>query len=485
MLWSFPFMRLFPLFLATLAYAAPLDAANSLPNIVFLTCEDISPNLGCYGDPDAITPNLDRFAKEGTRFTRAFTHAPVCAPSRSGLITGVYPTTLGSHHMRSKLTKTPPLFVDYLRRAGYTVCWPTAGGAGIGKTDFNFDVPKGWVDVTVDWTKQPEVLKEPFIAVYNITVTHESQARATKAQYAKNTSRLKPSERRDPAKVKLPPYYPDTEPVRDCVATYHDNITAMDYAVGDVLKLLDDRKLSENTVVFFFGDHGWGLSRGKRWPYDSGLRVPLMVRWPGKVQPGSVRNDLVCFLDLAPTVLSLAGVEVPPQMQGRIMLGEKTQPAPKYVFAARDRMDETYDRIRSVRSERYRYARNFHPELPYFQYINYMDEMPIMRDWRRLAFEGRLNKTQMLFMSRTKPREELYDLENDPFEINNLATSESAEIQQVLSEMSAALDQWIVDTKDLGAVPEKELIKQGIVKDVLSTEYDARVKLHPQTPPVP
>jgi len=478
-------MRLFPLFLATLAYAAPLDAANSLPNIVFLTCEDISPNLGCYGDPDAITPNLDRFAKEGTRFTRAFTHAPVCAPSRSGLITGVYPTTLGSHHMRSKLTKTPPLFVDYLRRAGYTVCWPTAGGAGIGKTDFNFDVPKGWVDVTVDWTKQPEVLKEPFIAVYNITVTHESQARATKAQYAKNTSRLKPSERRDPAKVKLPPYYPDTEPVRDCVATYHDNITAMDYAVGDVLKLLDDRKLSENTVVFFFGDHGWGLSRGKRWPYDSGLRVPLMVRWPGKVQPGSVRNDLVCFLDLAPTVLSLAGVEVPPQMQGRIMLGEKTQPAPKYVFAARDRMDETYDRIRSVRSERYRYARNFHPELPYFQYINYMDEMPIMRDWRRLAFEGRLNKTQMLFMSRTKPREELYDLENDPFEINNLATSESAEIQQVLSEMSAALDQWIVDTKDLGAVPEKELIKQGIVKDVLSTEYDARVKLHPQTPPVP
>jgi arylsulfatase A-like enzyme len=485
MLWSFPFMRLFPLFLATLAYAAPLDAANSLPNIVFLTCEDISPNLGCYGDPDAITPNLDRFAKEGTRFTRAFTHAPVCAPSRSGLITGVYPTTLGSHHMRSKLTKTPPLFVDYLRRAGYTVCWPTAGGAGIGKTDFNFDVPKGWVDVTVDWTKQPEVLKEPFIAVYNITVTHESQARATKAQYAKNTSRLKPSERRDPAKVKLPPYYPDTEPVRDCVATYHDNITAMDYAVGDVLKLLDDRKLSENTVVFFFGDHGWGLSRGKRWPYDSGLRVPLMVRWPGKVQPGSVRNDLVCFLDLAPTVLSLAGVEVPPHMQGRIMLGEKSQPAPKYVFAARDRMDETYDRIRSVRSERYRYVHNFHPELPYFQYINYMDEMPIMRDWRRLAFEGRLNKTQMLFMSRTKPREELYDLENDPFEINNLATSESAELQQVLKEMSAALDQWIVDTKDLGEVPEKELITRGIVKDVLSTEYDARVKLHPKTPPVP
>jgi N-sulfoglucosamine sulfohydrolase len=468
--------------LACISHAA---AAETRPNVIFLTCEDSSPNLGCYGDPDAITPNLDRFAKEGARFTRAFTHAPVCAPSRSGLITGMYPTTLGSHHMRSKLTKTPPLFVDDLRKAGYTVCWPTAGGGGIGKTDFNFDVPQGWVDVTADWTKQPELLKPPFFAVYNITVTHESQARATKAQYARNTARLKPAERHDPAKVKLPPYYPDTEPVRDCVATYHDNITAMDYAVGDVLKLLDDRKLSENTVVFFFGDHGWGLSRGKRWPYDSGLRVPLLVRWPGKIQPGSVREDLVCFLDLAPTVLSLAGAEIPSHMQGRVMLGEKTQPAPKYLFAARDRMDETYDRIRSVRGERYRYIRNFRPELPYFQYINYMDEMPIMRDWRRLAFAGRLNKTQMLFMSRTKPREELYDLANDPFEINNLAGSESMEVQQVLREMSTALDQWIVETKDLGAVPEQELIQQGIVRDVLSTEYDPRVKLHPNTPPVP
>jgi N-sulfoglucosamine sulfohydrolase len=473
------------LFLAILACAAPLAAADSRPNIVFLTCEDSSPNLGCYDDPDAFTPNLDALARRGARFTRAFTHAPVCAPSRSGLITGIYPTTLGSHHMRSKLTKTPPLFVDYLRKAGYTVCWPTAGASGVGKTDFNFDVPNGWVDETADWTKQPELLKEPFFAVYNITVTHESQARATKAQYAKNTSRLKPAERRDGAKVKLPPYYPDTEPVRECVATYHDNITAMDYAVGDLLKLLDHRKLSENTVVFFFGDHGWGLSRGKRWPYDSGLRVPLLVRWPGKIQPGSVRDDLVCFLDLAPTVLSLAGAEAPPHMQGRIMLGEKSQPAPKYVFAARDRMDETYDRIRSVRGERYRYVRNFHPELPYFQYINYMDEMPIMRDWRRLAFEGRLSKTQMLFMSRTKPREELYDLENDPFEINNLATAESVEIQKVRQEMSAALDNWIVDTKDLGEVPEKELIRQGVVKDVLSAEYDARAKLHPKTPSVP
>lgn len=464
---------------------APHSAAAEKPNFVFITCEDISPNLGCYGDPDAITPNLDKLAKEGTRFTRAFSHAPVCAPSRSGIITGQYPTTLGSHHMRSKLTKTPPLFTDYLRKAGYTVCWPTAGGAGVGKTDFNFDVPKGWVDETADWTKKPELLKPPFFAVYNVTVTHESQVRATHFQYAKNTARLKPSERRDPAKVKLPPYFPDTVPVRDCVATYHDNITAMDYVAGDVLKLLDDRKLADNTVVVFYGDHGWGLPRGKRWPYDSGLRVPFIVRWPGQVKPGSVRDDLVCFLDIAPTVLSLAGAEVPAHMQGRVMLGEKVQPAPQFVFGARDRMDETYDRVRTVRGERYRYVRNFEPDLPYFQYSNYMDEMPVMREWRRLAFEGKLNPTQTLFMSRTKPKEELYDLETDPHEIKNLAGNSDAAAQKTRKEMSDALDRWIKDTKDLGEVPEKELIKRGVVRDVLAGEYDQRVKLHPKTPPVP
>lgn len=476
-------MRPFLSLLVAIGFAAPATAAEKKPNIVFLTCEDISPNLGCYGDPDAITPNLDKLATQGARFARAFSHAPVCAPSRSGLITGQYPTTLGSHHMRSKLVKAPPMYTENLRKAGYTICWPQVGGGG--KTDFNFDPPKGWSDVTDDWTKKPEVLKEPFFAVYNMTVTHESQARVADAAYKKNIARLKPEQVRDRAKVKLPPYYPDTPAVRECVGKYHDNITAMDYIAGDVLKLLDDRKLTDNTIVFFFGDHGWGLTRGKRWPYDSGLRVPLIVRWPGTVKPGSVRDDLVCFLDLAPTIISIAGGEVPSQMVGRVMLGDKTQPAPKYLFAARDRMDETYDRVRSVRGERYRYVRNFNPELPYFQYINYMDEMPILKDWRKLAFEGKLNDTQKLFWTRAKPKEELYDLEKDPYEINNLASAESVELQKVRKDMSDALDKWIKDTNDLGEVPEKELIKRGIVKDVLSTEYDARVKLHPTTPPVP
>ncbi len=456
---------------------SPLLAAER-PNIVLIGAEDISPNLGCYGDPDALTPNLDKFAAQGARFDRAFTHCPVCAPTRSGLITGQYPTTMGSHHMRSKLTKVPPLFVDYLKEAGYFVAWP-------GKTDFNFDQPKGWVDTTADWTKNPDLLPKdrPWFAYVNYTVTHESQARAGAAQYAKNTARLKPEEKRDRSKLKLPPYYPDTPAVRECVGKYHDNITAMDYLIGDVMKLLDDQKWSENTVVIFFGDHGWGLSRGKRWCYDSGLRVPLLVRWPGHVKPGSVREDLTCFLDLAPTFLTLADAKVPEQMVGRVILGEKTQPEPKYIFGTRDRMDETYDRIRTARDRRYRYIKNFHPELPYAQYINYMDEMPIMKDWRRLAFAGKLNETQLLFFARTKPAEELYDLETDPYEIKNLAAA--PEQQERLKEMRAAVEKWILDTNDLGAVPETELIKRGLVKDVLSTEYEARLKLHPKTSPIP
>ncbi len=453
-------------------------ADEKRPNVVWIVAEDFSPNMGCYGDPDAITPNLDAFAKQGARFTRAFSHAPVCAPSRSGLITGQYPTTMGSHHMRSKLTTPPPRFVDGMRKAGYFVAWP-------GKTDFNFDPPADWVDSTKNWVQNADVLPKdkPFFAYVNIGVTHESQARATHFQYTKNTARLKPNERHDPAKVTLPPYFPDTWEVRNNVAVYHDNATAMDHTVGDILKALDDRKLSENTVVFFFGDHGWGLSRGKRWLYDSGIRVPLLVRWPGQVKADSVRDDLVCFLDFAPTVLSLAGAEIPKEMQGRVMLGDKAAKAPEYVYSCRDRMDESYDRIRSVRGERFHYLRNFHPELPYAQWINYMDEMPIMRTWRRLAFEGKLNDTQKLFMAPTKPAEELYDTQADPHEVKNLA--ESKEHEATLKAMRAALDRWMKDTKDLGDVPEKELIKKGIVKDVLTAEYEQRVKLHTKTPPVP
>ena len=452
-------------------------AADPRPNIVWIVTEDISPNLGCYGDPDAITPNLDRFAAQGARFSRTFTHCPVCAPTRSGLITGQYPTTIGSHHMRSKLVNPPGLFTDELKKAGYACFWP-------GKTDFNFDLPKDWID-TRDWTKNPDLLPKdkPFFAYINFLVTHESQIRANPDQYKKNTARLTAEQRRDPAKVVVPPYFPDAPEVRRNLANYHENITAMDYMVGDVLKMLDDRKLSDNTLVIFFGDHGWGMSRGKRWCYDSGTRAPLLVRWPGKIQPGTVREDLVAFLDFSATTLAVAGVAIPERFQGQDFLTEKKPKPRQFAYSCRDRMDEAFDRIRSVRSERFRYIKNFHPELPYAQWINYMDEMPTMKVWRKQAFEGKLNPVQMAFFARTKPNEELYDLQNDPYEIKNLAADPA--YSKELLRHRIALEKWIVDTKDMGAIPEKELIAKGIVKDLLGSEYEARIGLHPKTSPVP
>jgi uncharacterized sulfatase len=454
---------------ALLVTTLPLLAdAPRRPNIVWIVAEDLSPSLGCYGDKDAITPNLDRLAAQGARFTRCFTHAPVCAPSRSGLVTGMYPTTIGSHHMRSTLKNPPPTFLDELRKNGYFVSWP-------GKTDWNFTPPKAAFDSTQNWMTRGE-LKEPFFAYVNFTVTHESQIRVPKAKYETNTTRLKPAERRDPVKVTLPPYYPDAPEVRRNVATYHENATALDYSVGDVLKWLDDKRLADNTVVFFFGDHGWGMSRGKRWLYDSGLRAPLLVRWPGVIKPGMVREDLVAFVDLAPTVLNIAGVPAPERMQGHDFLGEMRKKR-KYVFAARDRMDETFDRIRAVRDERFKYIRNFYPELPYAQPINYMDEMPTMRVWRQWAADGKLTGPQKLFFAATKPSEELYDTQADPHEVNNLAAHPAH--ADKLKELRDALDEWVKDTKDLGEVPEDELIKRGLVEDRLTTEYAARLKQHP------
>ena len=453
-----------------MAHAVEPQKTQPRPNVIWLVAEDFSPRMGCYGDELAITPNLDKLASQGARFTRAFTHAPVCAPSRSGLITGMHPTTIGSHHMRSKLKRPPKLFTQYLQDAGYHVSWP-------GKTDFNFNVPKGAFSSTKDWTKGEKIdLPQPFFAFANFQVTHESRTRAPAAEHAKATARLKPDERQDPAKMKLPPYYPDTPEVRHDVVQHYETATAMDYSVGDVLRKIDESGLADNTIVIFFGDHGWGLSRGKRWVYDSGIHVPLLVRWPGQIEPGTVRDELVSFIDFAPTMLALAETEVPESMQGSVFLGPKQQKR-DYIFAARDRMDETYDRIRAVRDERWKYIRNFEPELPYAQHIEYMDEMPTMQVWRRLAADKKLTGPQALFFAPKKPAEELYDTKTDPHEINNLASL--PEHQEVLARMRKALDQWMAETKDLGGTPEQELIAQGLVEDVLGP-YNERKARHPK-----
>jgi uncharacterized sulfatase len=438
------------------------------PNILWISAEDISPDLGCYGDSYAVTPNIDKLAAQGARYTNAFAIAPVCAPSRSAIITGMYPTTIGSMHMRSKAA--PPAgvkaFTEYLRAAGY-YC------ANNSKTDYNFEAPPAhrppdtvWDDcsATAHWRNRPDK-SQPFFAVFNIMVTHESQIRALEAQYKRNTARLTPEQFHDPTKAKLPAYYPDTPLVRKDWARYYDDITAMDYIVADILKQLEDDGLADNTVVFFWGDHGRGLPRAKRFVYDSGLRVPLIVRWPGRIQPGSAPDDLVCLFDLGPTALSLAGAPIPVHMQAQAILGAQKKAPRLYAFAHRDRMDEAPDMSRSVMDKRYHYIRNFHPDRPYAQYIEYMEEMPTMKEWRRLYnnhmnaldpnYGKALNPAQLLFMAPEKPPEELYDLTADPHEINNLAGS--LQHRAILKQMRAALDKWRKETKDLGDLPEMEL----------------------------
>jgi uncharacterized sulfatase len=444
--------------------SAPTPAPR--PNILWISTEDISPDLGCYGAPDARTPNLDQFASTGVRFNSAFSTAPVCSPSRSSIITGMYASSIGTMDHRSE--GVPPRYVkcfpEYLRAAGY-YCTNNS------KTDYNFPVPiTAWDECNKDahWRHRKD--GQPFFAVFNILTTHESRLQMNDKQIERELSDLKPEERHDPKKVTLPVYYPDTPIVRKDWARYNDTITEMDIQFARILKQLDEDGLSQNTIVFFWGDHGRCMPRGKRWLWDSGIRVPLLVRWPEHIEPGTVRNDLVSLLDLGPTLLNLAGAEIPTYMQGQIILGPHTAPARQYIYCHRDRMDETSDMIRCVRDKQYKYIRNFHPELPYAQPIKYMDKIPTMQEWRRLDREGKLVYPQNLFMAKTKPAEELYDVINDPDEIHNLA--EDPDFGQQLARLRAALDEWMKRTNDLGLVPEADLqarMRPGGVTPVTET----------------
>jgi len=420
------------------------------PNVLWISCEDISPDLGCYGDDYAVTPNLDRLATEGCRYSKAFVSFPVCAPTRSSIITGVHPGTLGTMHMRTKnkgYEAVPPpqvkCFTEYLRAGGY-YCTNNV------KTDYQFKPPfTAWDESSkkAHWRSRPPNM--PFFSVINLTTTHESRCWPREGQ--------KPIH--DPSKVMVPPYYPDTPIVRENLARYYDNITKMDKQAGAILEQLEQDGLADQTVVFFWSDHGRGLPRCKRWPYDSGLHVPLIIRWPGTIKPGSVRDDLVNLIDLAPTLLSLAGLDVPSYIQGRILLGERKAGPRKYVFGGRNRMDlGNNDYIRTVRDKRYRYIRNFTPEVPYAQRIEYMEKMPIMQEWRRLDAEGKLIGAQKLFFRHPKPDEELYDIAADPHEVNNLA--DSPEHQKILTRMRAELERWLKETGDLGGLDENELIER-------------------------
>jgi uncharacterized sulfatase len=439
---------------------ARTDAASETrPNIVWLSCEDISPHIGCFGDDNAITPNIDQLAREGVRYTNTFTTAGVCAPCRSGIITGMYQTTIGTHHMRCN-AKLPPMikaFTTYLRVAGY-YCTNRS------KTDYQTgDLRDAWNESSgkAHWRNRGR--KQPFFSVFNFTGCHESGI-AGESKYKSVTAKLKPSQRQDPKKLELPPYYPDTPIVREDWKRNYELITAMDAWAGDLIGQLKADGLYDNTIIFFWSDHGVGLPRAKRWLYDSGTHVPMVVRIPerfrtrGQGRPGSLDDRLVSSIDFGPSVMNLAGLEIPEYMQGQPFAGPNP-PAPReYVFGARDRMDERYDIIRSVRDKRYRYIRNYEPLKTYYQYMNTPEKGATMKEIRRVHAAGKLPPAARLFMAERKAVEELYDLKNDPHEIHNLAGN--PKYAGRLKRMREVHLQWVRDTKDLGLMPEPELVER-------------------------
>ncbi|TWT29368.1 Arylsulfatase [Posidoniimonas corsicana] len=434
--------------------AAAADSAR--PNILWISVEDIGPHLGCYGYAPAKTPTLDALAARGVRYDNAFTTCPVCATNRSSIITGMYPTSIGTLHMRckSRLPAGVRCFPAYLREAGY-YCTNQS------KTDYNLvDAGDPWDESSkrAHWRGRGD--GQPFFAVFNLTNTHESKVWPRGAAHRRQTPDLTAADRQDPGEVAPPPYLPDTRPARRDWANYLENITQADYYAAELLRQLREDGLEDNTIVFFWSDHGAGLPRNKRWPYDSGLRAPLIVYVPpslraeGQGQPGMVDEQLVSFVDFAPTVLNLLGLPVPDHMQGRAFLGEDLAPPRDYAIATRDRMDERIDLIRSVRDQRYRYIRNFMHWKPFTQWIGYGERNATMKELRRLAAAGELPVASRLYMSDRKPMEELYDLQQDPHELVNLSDRPSPEHQQVLARMRAELREWQLATGDLGLIPE-------------------------------
>lgn len=439
----------------------------SRPNILWITCEDMSPRLGAYGDSVAYTPNIDKLAKESVLFTNAFSVSGVCAPSRAALIMGLYPTSFGALHMRtikrtsaiSKITDpallaipvyeaVPPpkakCFSEILRLNGY-YCTNNA------KNDYQFHAPVTAWDENGRQAhyNNRDHKSQPFFSVFNILDSHESKVwlHADSASYT------------DPQSVNLPPYYPDNEIIRKDLARHYDNIRMVDRKVGQLLAELEASGEADNTIVFFFGDHGDGLPRAKRWIYDSGIKVPLMVRYPDRKRAGEKDGQLVSFVDFAPSVLSLTETPIPTYMQGQAFLGPATSQQPRqYVYAARDRMDPVLDYVRGIRDHRYKLIKNYLPNQPYVQFLPYRDQMPLMQELLRMDAAGLLEGTPALWFEKQRPELEFYDTWEDPHEVNNLA--DAPEHAERIGTMLSALTSWEQKTGDMGGIPEPELVKQ-------------------------
>jgi arylsulfatase A-like enzyme len=443
--------------LALLALVPPVPAAEPAgrPNVVWIVVDDMSANFSCYGEKTIRTPHVDRLAAEGTRFSRAFVTAPVCSPCRSAMITGCYQTTIAAHHHRSgrgelkinlpgAVVPVPVLF----RKAGYYTCIGGFGATGgrLGKTDYNFEWDRAMYDGN-DWAgRKPG---QPFFMQVQLHGGKHRGQGPNKNWQARALKELGSNTKTDD--VTLPPYYPRDPVILQDWADYLDCCRYTDKEVGDVLARLEKEKLLDQTVVFFMTDHGISHARGKQFLYDEGTHVPFIIRGPG-IPKGAVRDDLIEHIDMAATSLALAAIDVPKWVQGRNVLA-KDYAKRDTVFAARDRCDETMEHIRAVRTERFKYVRNYLNERPHLQPNRYKDDKAIVKKLRELHAAQKLDALQeQLLFAPKRPAEELYDLAADPHELKNLAADPAH--RDTLAALRKRLADWEEATGDRGRTPE-------------------------------
>ena len=479
------FLRFFIWLLAVNFSAVQFSLADpAKPNILWITVEDMSPTLGCYGDAFARTPVLDRFAEESVLYTNAFAASPVCSPSRSTLITGLYNASLGTNQMRSSNSIPASIrgFPSYLRGAGYHATNNV-------KTDYNCAdaqrlIRESWNESSpaAHWRTRKD--SQPFFAVFNDMTTHQSRTMVWPyAAFQKHIqSQLTSEEIHDPEQVPVPPYYPDTETVRRTLARYYDCVTVMDKNVGRILKELEEDNLADNTIVFFYSDHGSGMPRHKRLLLDSGMRVALMIRFPERFQhlaparPGTKTGRLVSFVDFAPTVLNLTGQPIPGSMQGIPFLGPDSDREREYIYGTRDRVDEVFEMARSVRDKRYLYIRNYMPHLSYNQPSVFSDLGEIRNNITELAKTKlpSLSSAQRAYAGPRKPVEEFYDCAKDPHNVHNLLSGEiTPEHSAILQRLRSAFQKTRLDIQDVGVLPESIMREysrdeEAPIRDIMS-----------------
>ena len=447
------------------------------PNILWITAEDMSPTLGCYGDRYATTPNIDALARQSTKYTHAFATAPVCSPSRACLINGCIATTQGTHAMRSEFPLPEEMsgFPSLLRQRGYYT-------SNNEKTDYNSAaasriIEKSWDECGPDAHWRGRKDDQPFFAIFNLMTSHQSRTMVWPYEQFESEvqAKLSPEQIHDPDAAPVPPYYPDTPLVRKTIARFYDCVTVMDAEVGMLLDQLREDGLDQDTVVFFYSDHGSGMPRHKRTLFDSGMRVPMLIRFPKDdpmrpTPPGQNTGQLVCFEDFGPTVLSLAEVpELPGHMRGRPFLGPlaKNMTPRRYVFGHRDRVDEVVDMSRSVRSKDFLYIRNYMPHLGWNQTSSWTDQGEVSQEFYDLGKSTRATPAQSQFVGPHRPREALFDCRSDPLNLRNLAASASH--HSTLLQLRQELDRHLDESGDLGFIPELELWRSSAVSPPMSS----------------